>query len=121
VSFFASSLGAKRLELLRELIPAAEKVALVVNPSNPSADPEVVDVHMAAGSLQMQVQLLRASTEDEIEAAIATAAQQRNDALIIQTDPLLLGFRARLVAVARCYAIPTIYQFREICGGRRPD
>jgi putative tryptophan/tyrosine transport system substrate-binding protein len=119
VSFFASSLGAKRLGLLRELIPAAVKVALVVNPNNPSADPEVVDVQMAAGLLQMQVKLLMASTEDEIEAAFATAAQQRNDALIIQTDPLLLGFRATLVAVARRYAIPTIYQFREfaVAGG----
>jgi putative ABC transport system substrate-binding protein len=119
VSFFASTLGAKRLELLRELIPAAVKVALVVNPSNPSADPEVVDVQMAARSLQMQVQLLMASTEDEIEAAFSTAAQQRNDAVMIQTDPLLLGFRAPLVAVARRYAIPTIYQFREfaVAGG----
>jgi putative ABC transport system substrate-binding protein len=113
VSFFASSLGAKRLELLRELIPAAATVAMLVNPTNPSADVEVLDVQTAARALNVNFHLLTASTEHEVEAAFKELVRQQIDALIIQTDPLLLGFRPQLVALARRYGIPTIYQFRE--------
>jgi putative tryptophan/tyrosine transport system substrate-binding protein len=112
VSFFASSLGAKRLELLRELVPAAATVAMLVNPTNPSTDPEVLDVQMAARALGVQLQLLPASTGPEVDAAFANLIRQRIEAVLIQTDPLLLGFRVQLVALARRYAIPTIYQFR---------
>ena len=117
VSFFASSLGAKRLELLRELVPAAATVAMLVNPTNPTADLEVLDVQTAARALKVQLQLLTASTEREIDAAFANLIRQRIDAVLIQTDPLLLGFRAQLVALARRHAIPTIYQFREFAAG----
>jgi putative tryptophan/tyrosine transport system substrate-binding protein len=117
VSFFASSLGAKRLELLRELVPAAATVAMLVNPTNPSVEPEVIDVQTAARALKVQLQLLTASTEREIDAAFANLVRQRIDAVLFQTDPLLLGFRAQLVALARRYAIPTIYQFREFAAG----
>jgi putative ABC transport system substrate-binding protein len=113
VSFFASSLGAKRLELLRELVPAAATVAMLVNPTNPSTDPEVLDVQAAARALRVQLQLFAASTEPEIDAVFANLIRQRIEAVLVQTDPLLLGFRAQLVALARRYAIPTIYQFRE--------
>jgi putative tryptophan/tyrosine transport system substrate-binding protein len=113
VSFFASSLGAKRLELLRELVPAAATVAMLVNPTNPSTDPEVLDVQTAARTLGVQIQLLPASTGSELDATFANLIRQRIEAVLVQTDPLLLGFRVQLVALARRYAIPTIYQFRE--------
>jgi putative tryptophan/tyrosine transport system substrate-binding protein len=113
VSFFASSLGPKRLELLRELVPEAATVAMLVNPTNPSTDPEVLDVQAAARALRVQLQLFAASTEPELDAVFAKLIRQRIEAVLVQTDPLLLGFRAQLVALARRYAIPTIYQFRE--------
>jgi len=113
VSFFASSLGAKRLELLRELVPAAGTVAMLVNPTNPTADAEVLEAQTAARTLRVELRLSRARTEREVDAAFADLSRQRIDAVLVQTDPLLLGFRAQLVALARRYAIPTIYQFRE--------
>jgi len=113
VSFFASSLGAKRLELLRELVPAAATVAMLVNPTNPTADAEVLEAQTAARTLRVELRLSRARTEREVDAAFADLSRQRIDAVLVQTDPLLLGFRAQLVALARRYAIPTIYQFRE--------
>jgi ABC-type uncharacterized transport system substrate-binding protein len=113
VSFFASSLGAKRLELMRELVPSAATVAMLVNPTNPAADLEVIDVQTAASKLKVQLPLFTASTERDLDAAFANFVQQQIDAVLVQTDPLLLGFSTHLVALARQYAVPTIYQFRE--------
>jgi putative ABC transport system substrate-binding protein len=117
VSFFASSLGAKRLQLLRELLPAAATVAMLVNPTNPIAEPEVLEVQTAARALKIQLQLFTASTDREIDAAFGSLVQQRVDAVLIQTDPLLLGFRTQLLELARRHAVPMIYQFREFAAG----
>jgi putative ABC transport system substrate-binding protein len=117
VSFFASSLGAKRLQLLRELLPAVTTVAMLVNPTNPAADPEVLEVQTAARALKIQLQLLTASNDREIDAAFGSLVQRRVDAVLVQTDPLLLGFRTQLLELARRYAVPMIYQFREFAAG----
>jgi putative tryptophan/tyrosine transport system substrate-binding protein len=117
VSFFASSLGAKRLELLRELVPSAATVAMLVNPTNPATDSEVLDVQTAASKLKVRLALFTASTERDLDAAFANIVQQQIDAVLVQTDPLLLGFHARLVALARQHEVPTIYQFREFVMG----
>jgi putative ABC transport system substrate-binding protein len=117
VSFFASSLGAKRLELLRELVPAAATVAMLANPTNPTADSEVQEAKTAARALGVEFQLVMAETESQVDTAFASLSRQRIDAVLLQTDPLLLGYRAQLVALARRYAIPTIYQFREFAAG----
>ena len=117
VSFFASSLGAKRLELLHELVPAAATVGMLVNPTNAAADLEVLDVQTAARALGVQVQLLTASTEHEINEAFGNLVQRRIGALLLQTDPLLLTRRTQLLALAQRHAIPTIYQFRELAAG----
>jgi putative tryptophan/tyrosine transport system substrate-binding protein len=117
VSFFASSLGAKRLELLHELLPAATTVGMLVNPTNAATELEVVDVQAAARALGMQVQLLAATTEQDINEAFAYLAQRGIGALLLQTDPFLLTRRTQLVALAQRHAVSTIYQFREFAAG----
>jgi putative ABC transport system substrate-binding protein len=98
---------------VRNSVPTAAKVAMVVNLTNPNADQEVIDAQTGARAIKVQLQLFTASTQGDLDATFADFASQRIDAVLIQTDPLLLGFRAHLVALSRQYAIPTIYQFRE--------
>src|SRR5262249_10075551 len=88
VNFFSAELAAKRLELLRELVPTAARVAALINP----AEVEVAaanrrDVEAAAGTMGLQIRLLDASTRDEIDAAFATFADERPDALFISSGP----------------------------------
>jgi putative tryptophan/tyrosine transport system substrate-binding protein len=103
----------KRLELAHEMIPAAALVALLVNSAYPSADTIVKDVQAAALAGGLQLHILRASTEAEIEAAFADFSQLKAGVLIIGTDPFFNGQSERLAMLALRYAIPTIYQTRE--------
>ena len=84
-SLFTSEVEAKKLALLRELVPKARVIALLVNPTNPSADTDTADVQKAAGLVQQQILLLRASSERDIGAAFQTVAQQRAAALLSPT------------------------------------
>ena len=83
VTFFAGSLGAKRVELLRELVPKAAMIVMLANPSNPVADAEMKEVQSAAKALGVQLQLLTGSTERDIDAVFASFAQHRPDALFV--------------------------------------
>jgi len=113
VTFVFAELGAKRLELLRQLAPQRfRRVALLVNPNYQPASDEVRNVK-AGGHSGFQVNVLNASTESEIDKAFATAARQKADALAVATDPFLLGQRDQLVRVAARHAIPTIFFSRE--------
>jgi putative tryptophan/tyrosine transport system substrate-binding protein len=113
VTFFTGPLGAKRLQLLHELVPSASAVGMLVNPSNPNSKPDIAEVQTAARALKCDVHILNASTESEIGATFTTLARERVAALIVGTDPFFFSLRDQIVALAARYAVPTIYNLRE--------
>ena len=110
---FTSELEAKKLVLLRELVPKASLIAMLVNPTNPSAETDIEDVQKAAGAVGQRIILLIASSEQDIDTAFKTLVQQRADALLVAHDPFFLSRRDQLVALAARHAVPAIYEFRE--------
>jgi putative ABC transport system substrate-binding protein len=110
---FIGLLGAKRLELLRELVPAAAVVAILANPSNPNAESETRDVQNAARALDRQTIALTASVESDIDEAFATSLRQGAAALVVLADPFFVSQRDKFAALAVRHAIPTIYPLRE--------
>jgi len=115
VNFFATELTAKRLELLRELVPGAAHVAVLVNPANPSnAETQSRDVEAAARSIGLEIQVLNAGTSREINAAFATLVRARPDALFVAGDSLFTSRRVQLALLAAHHSIPAIYSSREI-------
>jgi putative ABC transport system substrate-binding protein len=112
-------LAAKRLELLHELLHTATVVAMLVNPTNPLTEPETRGVLDAGRSLGLQLHVLNASTESEIDTAFRTLVDLRAGALIVSVDLFLNNQRAQIVALAARHAVPAIYGVREfaIAGG----
>jgi putative ABC transport system substrate-binding protein len=119
VGLFTSELEVKRFALLRELAPTILRIAMLVNPNNPTAEPNVRDVQAAAKAVGQQIDFLRAGSEREIDSAFRTMVGQRTDALLVAHDPFLFGRREQLVTLAAYTAIPAIYEFREfvLAGG----
>jgi putative ABC transport system substrate-binding protein len=113
INFFSTELAAKRLELLRELVPAATRVALLVNPTFPDTEPTVRDVTAAARAIGLQIQVLNASNSREIDAAFATLVRERADALFVGPDPFLTSRRVQLILLASRHAVPATYSARE--------
>ena len=114
INFFAAELAAKRLELLRELVPAAVRVAVLVNPTNPaSAGSTVRDVEAAARATGLQIQILNAGNSREINAAFATLERVRPDALLVGTGPPFTSRRVQLVQLVTHHRIPAIYAGRQ--------
>jgi len=113
ISVLAVELVPKRLELLTELVPQAKVVALLVNPTNPYTEPMIQDVQEAARAKRVQLPILKATTESEIDAAFATLASLHADALVTGDDTFFTSRREQIVALAARYAVPAIYQFRE--------
>jgi putative ABC transport system substrate-binding protein len=109
LSILFVQLTAKRLELLCELLPRARTIALLVNPNSPTAEPSLRDAPEAAKAKGVQLSVLKAATEDEIDAAFATAAGSKADGLIVAADPFFDTRRTQLVATAARYKVPTIY------------
>jgi putative tryptophan/tyrosine transport system substrate-binding protein len=107
----ANQLGAKRLELLHQVVPKAETIAVLLNPTS-SSKAQLSDVQQAAAILGVKLNVLSASTERGIDQAFASLAQQRADALIVGVDPFFNGRRDQVIALAAKDAIPTIYFFR---------
>jgi putative ABC transport system substrate-binding protein len=112
-------LAAKRLELLHELLHTATVVAMLVNPTTPLTEPETRGVLDAGRSLGLQLHILNASTESEIDTAFRTLVELRAGALIVSVDLFLNNQRAQIVALAARHAVPAIYGVREfaIAGG----
>ena len=106
-------LGPKRLDLLRQLVPKAASVAVLVNPAFQLSSAEVRNVKDAARTVGIKINVLNARTETDIEASFKAIVQQNIDALIVGTDPFLLGQREQIVQLAARNAIPTIYFLRE--------
>jgi putative ABC transport system substrate-binding protein len=106
--------GPKRLELLHELVPTATVVALLVNPTSPNlAEVTAKDLQAAARTLGLQIRVLQASTERELDTAFATLVQLQAGALVIGPDAFFDSRSEQLAALAIRHAVPTIYQFRE--------
>jgi len=106
-------LAQKRMQLIRELLPKAELIALLVNPTSPVAEPQIRDAQAAADALGLKLSVLNAVTENDFDQVFATLIQRRADALFISADPFLSSRRERLVALAARHAIPTLYEIRE--------
>jgi putative ABC transport system substrate-binding protein len=113
VSFAADELTAKRLELLSELVPRAGVIALLVNTNNGVAERVIREVQEAARTKGLQLHVLKASSESEIDTAFASLVQLHADALVVAADPFLSSRRERIVALASRHAIPAINAWRE--------
>jgi putative ABC transport system substrate-binding protein len=113
VTFFVNTLGAKRLELLREVLPSAAVVGLLVNPANPTSESQIADVRAAVRSFGVDLLILNAGSERDIDAAFASFIQQRANAIIIGADGFFLSRRDQLVGLAGRHALPAIYYLRE--------
>ena len=119
VSLLTSPLEPKRLGLLRELVPQATTIGVLLNPNLPQSGSQLSDVQEAARTINLQIRVLRASTDREIESAFETIATQRIRALAVTADPFFDTRREKLVALAARNAVPTMYHFREyvLAGG----
>ena len=104
-------LSAKRLGLLRELVPTAAAVAVLINPKSPAAESELREIQAAAHATGQRIHILHASSESDIDAAFATVAQQQMGTLLIGGDPFFDSRRNQLVTLAARYRVPAIYPF----------
>jgi putative ABC transport system substrate-binding protein len=111
INFLSGELTAKRLELLRELVPTATRVAVLVNPANTENNER--EIESIARSMGLQIRLLNASTTQEINAAFATFVRERPEALFVGLDPFFNSRRTQLVHLATRHAIPASYPGRE--------
>ena len=106
-------MAAKRMELLRELLPTATRIAVLVNPANAEAGSTLRDVAAAARAMDLQIGVLNAGTSGEINAALRTFERERTDALLVGAGPPFNGRRVQLVQLATYYRIPAIYAGRQ--------
>ena len=113
VAFLIDTLGSKRLELLREVLPGAKLIAALMNPDNVGTDTQLQDLQKAAHATAQQLLFLNANSEGEIDTAFATIAEKRADAVVVSPDPFFLSQRERIVALAARHAVPAIYEWRE--------
>ena len=110
---FIGELAAKRLELLRELLPGVTRVTALVNPTGPLAEPALKDIEPAARAMGMQIKVLNASTSGEINAAFATISRERAEALFVAPDAFFNSRRVQLVNLAARDRIPAAYGNRD--------
>jgi len=114
INLFSGELTAKRLEFLREMVPGAARIAVLVNPANATTTETTLrDVQSAAGAMGLQIQVLNASTIREINAAFATLVRERPDAVFVGLDVFLNSRRAQLVNLASRHAVPATFSNRD--------
>ena len=118
-TFLSIELGAKRLELLHDLVPKIASIALLVNPNNPNAAVQTKEIQAATTALGLQLTLLSAGSQSDFDNAFATLVGQRSDALVVSADPFFFSHRDQLVALAMRHSVPAIYYAREfaVAGG----
>ena len=114
INLFTGELSAKRLEILREMVPGATHVAVLINPTNPTMETTVRDVEAAARAMGLQVQVFNASTSREIDAAFASFDRERPDAVFVSLDAFLNSRRAQLVNLASRHALPATFSNRDV-------
>jgi putative tryptophan/tyrosine transport system substrate-binding protein len=113
MSTFNWELGPKRLELLKELVPTATKIAYLSNPTNPIAEPELKAAFSMASALSLQLHVFNASTEHDLDAAFTGFGKLRADGLVVAGEPFFDSQRDRLVALSARLSIPACYAWRE--------
>ena len=114
INIFSAELAAKRLDLLRELVPGAARVGVLVNPVNATTTESTLrDVEPAARAIGLQIQVLNASTSREIDAAFATFVRERPDAVFVGADSFFVSRRVQLTNLAVRHAVPATYSSRD--------
>jgi putative ABC transport system substrate-binding protein len=113
VTTVSAELEAKRLGLLRELVPSATSIAVLVNPTRPGVDSQLAQAQEAARTLGLPLHILHASSKRDFDTIFLTLVQLRAGALVIATDALFNDQRDQIVGLARSYSVPTISEFRE--------
>jgi putative ABC transport system substrate-binding protein len=118
-NILAAEMDGKRLGLLHELMPSATRVGVLLNPNFPAYTEQLNDLQHAARIINLEVEILRANTDGEIEAAFESSSQKRLEALVLAASPFFDTRRDKLVGLAAGHALPTIYHFREfaVAGG----
>jgi putative ABC transport system substrate-binding protein len=114
IASLTAELDAKRMGMLREFVPAADAIGVLVNPSNPSADIQRRSLQSAAQSIGLKLVVVPVATERQLDAAFATLIRERVGGLLIAADPFFADRRVQLVALVAHHAVPAMYQFREI-------
>ena len=114
INFLSAELAAKRLEFLRELVPAATRVAVLVNPAGAAVETTLRDLEPAARAMGLQIQVFNASTSREVDAAFATFLHERPDALFISNDPFFTNRRVQLATLAARHVVPMSSGPREV-------
>jgi putative tryptophan/tyrosine transport system substrate-binding protein len=119
VTLISGQIVSKRIGLLRDLLPGAKTVAILMNSASPASEVEVAFAQQAARLLGWQATVLRANGEREFEVAFLPLARERSDALLVTTDPIFESYRDKVVALATQHAVPAIYSLREyaLAGG----
>jgi putative ABC transport system substrate-binding protein len=113
INYMSGELGAKRLGLLHELIPQAERFAMLVNPKTAFVDSEINDAQLAVSAIRRQLEVLGASTAREIDTAFATLVQKGIEALLVNLDNLFMTRRVQITTLAARHAVPAIYPFSQ--------
>jgi putative tryptophan/tyrosine transport system substrate-binding protein len=113
VNNFSAELGTKQLGLLREIVPTAKRIGLLVNATNPNFKLQAEGVMAAAATIGVQIDAVRASDSHEIEVAFTTLVRNRADALLVGADPLFTSRRVELAILAARHAIPAVYNLRD--------
>jgi putative ABC transport system substrate-binding protein len=115
VNLFTSTLAAKRLELLHELVPTAKVIAMLVNPTNPNSDADTKAVQAAAPAIGVQIVVLKASNGSEIGKAFDALSQYKVDAILVGADPLFDNSgRDQMIVLTARHAVPAIYDWRDV-------
>ena len=113
VTFYNSGLGPKRVELLRQVVPKAVRIGLLVNPNNPNAEDDGKEIKDAGQNVGIHVEIINASSEHDIDEAFAKIAQMHPDGLIVHVDALFNANIKKIVALTEQYAVPTMFAMFE--------
>jgi putative ABC transport system substrate-binding protein len=113
VSFFTAELEPKRLGLLHSVVPQATSIGALINPTNANAKEQAKDLTDAARALGVQLHVLHATNESELEAAFVALSERRGNAIVVASDSFFAGRQAEVVSLAARHAIPAIYEWRE--------
>jgi putative ABC transport system substrate-binding protein len=117
VNFLVNVLGAKRFGLLREVVPTAPAIGVLFNPTNPNSESELKETQAAAHALGQRIEVLKASSDRDIDAAFSVLGQRRVGALVVAADGFFLNQRDQLIDLAARHALPAIYHLREFATG----
>jgi len=117
ITLLTNQLEPKRLGLLRQLLPSAAKIGFLVNPGFAQSERQLADVHAAAGAINLQLRVLKADVDGDLDAAFEAIVQERVGALAVGAAPFFDTRRDKIVSLAARHAVPTMYHFRESAGG----